>query len=174
MTEANPLHQLSASSILMPVGVKKEAGGGDADDDDSENDSDYCPDEDKEAQSDNEVPAEEIKLSAISHGRKRKVDDLWASMQEEANAVGCKKSTASINCSSKSLKKKSSSKKNADILASIFGKKQSQKICSRASVITADSTDKAIIREAARESVKMLQKKTTVTEIRKFAGQEIM
>ena len=158
----------------MPVGAKKETGGGDADDDDSENDSDYCPDEDKEAQSDNEVPEKEVKLSAISTGRKRKVDDLWASMQEESNSVAFKKSTAITSSSSKPLKKKSNSKKNADILASIFGKKQSQKICSRASVKTADSTNEVNIRSAARESVKMLQKRTTVKEIRKFAGQEIM
>lgn len=159
----------------MPVGAKKEVGGGGVDDDDdSENDSDYCPDEDKGAQSDNEVPEKEVKLSAISTGRKRKVDDLWASMQLESNSLGSKKSTAIISSSSKPLQKKASSKKNADILAAIFGKKQSRKICSGVSVKTADSANEAIIRDAARESVKMLQKKTTVTEIRKFAGQEIV
>lgn len=143
------------------------------DDDDSEDDSDYCPEDDKDVEEGYNVEVEVPQLAKITVGRKRKVDDLWAAMQEES--VSSKKSTAvSSSSSGKSGKKKSSTKKNKDILAAIFGKSQSEKIVSGVSSKTpADKADELRIKEAARESVKMLQKKTTVTEIRKFAGQSI-
>ena len=151
----------------------EKKGADDVDDDDSENDSDYCPENDKDALEADEDPVEEEKLSAIPQGRKRKVDDLWAAMQEELKAPITKKSTSTNSCSSKSSKNKSTSKKTRDILASIFGKKESKNILGGAINRGAARTDELLIREAARESVKTLQKKTTVTETRKFAGQEI-
>ena len=166
----------TADRRMVSATTKSEAKtiNQDLDDDDSE-DSDYCPENDKDADKEDDAP-EETKLSTISFGRKRKVDDLWATMQEET--AGSKKSisrssSSSSSSSSKSGKKKTSNKKNSDILAAIFGKKQSQKIVSGVSSTNADKAGDLKIKEAARESVKMLQKKTTVTETRKFAGQSI-
>lgn len=153
--------------------VAKTIGGDVLDDEDSENDSDYCPENDPEADNDIEDAVKETKLSTISFVRKRKVDDVWATMQEEASSSKIITTTCSSS-SSKSLKKKSGSKKNEDILAQIFGKKQSRKLVDGVSSKNFESkADKLRIREAALESVKMLRKKTVVTETRKFAGQEI-
>ena len=152
----------------------EKKGPDEGDDDDSENDSDYCPDNDKDALEDDEDPVEVEKLAAIPQGRKRKVDELWATMQEESKAPATKKFTAmNVGGTNKSSKNKSGSKKTRDILASIFGKKESKNILSGAIAREATHADKLLIREAARESVKTLQRKTTVTETRKFAGQEI-
>jgi hypothetical protein len=156
----------------MPAAVKKNVGD-DEFDDDSDNDSDYCPENDPEAAGAEETGGNVIeKLSTISHGRKRKVDDLWAAMQEDS-VVSNTKATKVGLATGVSTKKKSSSKKNEDILASIFGKKQSAKIIGGVSCKNSDGSDALRIKQAARESVKMLQKKTIVTETRKFAGQEI-
>ena len=144
------------------------------DDDDSENDSDYCPENDPEADNEEEDTVQETKLSAISFGRKRKVDDVWATMQEETSASKTTSNFSSSSNSSRSSKKKAGSKKNKDILAAIFGKKQSSKIIDGISSKTSGTNaDELRIKEAARESVRMLRKKTVVTETRKFAGQEI-
>ena len=143
------------------------------DDDDSENDSDYCPENDPEADNEVEETVTETKLSAISFGRKRKVDDVWASMQE-TSSLKTATNFCSNSSSSKSSVKKVGSKKNKDILAAIFGKKQSGKIIDGISSKTSGTkADELRIKEAARESVRMLRKKTVVTETRKFAGQEI-
>lgn len=155
----------------MPAAVKKNVGD-DEFDDDSDNDSDYCPENDPEAAGAEETGEVKEKLSTISHGRKRKVDDLWAAMQEDS-VVSSAKSTKVGPVNGKSTKKKSSSKKNENILASIFGKKQSAKIIGGVTCKDTDGSDALRIRQAARDSVKMLQKKTIVTETRKFAGQEI-
>lgn len=155
----------------MPAAVKKNVGD-DEFDDDSDNDSDYCPENDPEAAGAEETGDVKEKLSTISHGRKRKVDDLWAAMQEDS-VVSNTKATKVGPVTGISTKKKSSSKKNADILASIFGKKQSAKIIGGITSKSAEGSDALRIKQAARDSVKMLQKKTIVTETRKFAGQEI-
>lgn len=156
----------------MPPVKQKNIGDDDLDDD-SDNDSDYCPENDPEAAEAEEAHDVKEKLSTISHGRKRKVDDLWAAMQEDST-ISSTKATKVGPSPGISTKKKSSSKKNEDILASIFGKKQSAKIIGGVSCKNMDSSDALRIKQAARDSVKMLQKKTTVTETRKFAGQEIM
>ena len=145
------------------------------DDDDSENDSDYCPENDPEADNEVEDTVQETKLSVISFGRKRKVDDVWATMQEETSSSKTTSNFSSSSNSSRSSKKKAGSKKNKDILAAIFGKKQSGKIIDGISSKTPGTkADELRIKETARESVRMLRKKTVVTETRKFAGQEIM
>lgn len=148
------------------------------DDDDSENDSDYAPEDDHEAENGIE-DAEETKLSSITYSRKRKVDDLWAMMQEEAVStknsikVGSSSSSAATS-SNKSSKKRSSDKKTKDILASIFGKSQTSKIMGKSSNRSSTSTaDELSIKEIARKTVEKLQKKTIITEKMKFAGQEI-
>jgi hypothetical protein len=145
-------------------------------DDDSDNDSDYCPDADPEAGNASGEDVEDTKLSSISHSRKRKVDDLWATMQEELSSKeSAQKSSSSSSSSSKKSSKKGLKNKEAnDILASIFGKRQAENIMNGVSGSkSAGNAESLSVQDAARESVKMLQKKTRVTETRKFAGQEI-
>ena len=143
----------------------------DLDDEDSENDSDYCPENDPEADHDVEDDEGTTGLSTISFGRKRKAADEWAAMQENSAPVA--NNTTAGSTSKASKKKKSSGKKNTDILAAIFGKKASAKIMNSAPSSQTSKMDANRIKEAARESYQTLQKKTIVKETRKFAGQEI-
>jgi hypothetical protein len=149
------------------------------DDDDSENDSDYAPEDDHGDENGIE-DAEETKLSTITYSRKRKVDDLWAMMQDESLGsnnsikVDSSSSSSATTNSNKSSKKRSSDKKTKDILASIFGKSQTSKIMGKSSSGSSTSTaDELSIKENARKAVLKLQKKTMITEKMKFAGQEI-
>ena len=161
---------------------RKAAKKGDEEyDDDSENDSDYNPLEDKDAQASEEEDNtnNDVKqLSTITYSRKRKVDDMWSQMQEEAAAATKPKAARMVSSSlstggEPSNKKKKKQTKALDILSSIFGKGQSMKLLNGVCSDGAMDSDTVDIKELARESVKKLVKKEKVTETRKFAGQEI-
>lgn len=151
-------------------------------DDDSENDSDYNPNDEPGEVSDGEK--EEVSLlQGFSSSRKRKVNELWDSMvTEDTAAVSAlmKKSNGSTarssNISSSTTKKKVNRlKRNEDILASIFGKCQAKNIV-RKSKIEEDkpATSSAELKSQIEASLQKIQRRTKVTEVRKFAGKDII
>jgi hypothetical protein len=160
------------------AGKKTKSNDVDDDDYDSDADSDYNPDKDPDAVHDeDEIDNKDDgmkQLSTITFSRKRKVDDLWAQMQEDEAGSSKPKivtGTSSGNGQKKAKKTKQQAKA-LDILSTIFGKGQSKKILN--GVSNGEAGSSAVdIKELARESVKRLAKKEKVTETRKFAGQEI-
>ena len=161
--------------------VEKKTKSNEVDDDDydSDADSDYNPDKDPDAVHDeDEIDNKDDgmkQLSTMTFSRKRKVDDMWAQMQED-DAVSSKPKVVIGGGSSgdgqKKAKKSKQQAKALDILSSIFGKGQSKKILKGVSNDDA-CTGSVDIKELARASVKKLAKKEKITETRKFAGQEI-
>ena len=154
------------------------------DDDDSENDSDYNPDNDPdrdlEDHDDNVKQLDDV----MNFSRKRKVDSLWESMVEEdrqstSTKMGNVNRMVATGVNSLKLgaqKKEKKLKKNQDLLASIFGKSDAKKIVKKAIAspqfeeVPMNNED---IKKVIEESVKKVQKKTKIVEVRKFAGREI-
>jgi hypothetical protein len=153
---------------------KKDAAD---EDDDSENDSDYDPGAEKDENSGADEPEEEEKqLIGMSFSRKRNVDSLWEEMQQQ-DSKHIQERLSKVPKISKATNEKKAKKQDAkvkDILATIFGSKQTKQIIKGVSKGHGlDEESAASIREAARESVKKIQKKETVVETRKFAGEVI-
>mmetsp|Transcript_25401 Transcript_25401/g.42356 ORF Transcript_25401/g.42356 Transcript_25401/m.42356 type:complete len:280 (+) Transcript_25401:37-876(+) len=153
--------------------------------DDSDQDSDYEPPPEVAEEVDE---AQEKKLVGLSRGSKRKVNALWEQMMGEEQLYTQEKMQKSINFNSKQSKKKNKRvrSENEAILASIFGKKEARKLIggkassSRADLKEANDIDDATgkvdtgdLKARVKASMKNVQKKTTITETRKFAGQEI-
>lgn len=137
-------------------------------DDDSENDSDYQPgaDDDEEEVDNNE---NEKTISDISFSRKRKANALWEELQQEDKATVEKALAKAIRSKNESTPKNSSA--NQKILAGIFGNSVAKSIASKTG--SKESASSEDIKKRLRESVESIQRKTTVTETRKFAGESI-
>ena len=150
------------------------------DDDDSENDSDYDPMKDGDMEEDNEEGKQQNSLlQPLSFSRKRKVEDLWQTLQNDEEKLKEKykqsmifqPTTTKSTKTNKSLKLK---RKNQKILESIFGKTVASQMSSKIQDNNENQIQNAVnIKETIAESIKKVQRKSKVVEIRKFAGQEI-
>lgn len=138
-------------------------------DDDSENDSDYEPGAEGEEEEAENNESEKT-INDISFSRKRKANALWEELQQEDKSSLEKALARAVHAP----KPESASKKanaNQKILASIFGKSVAKSISSKA--VSLESAEGEDIKKRLRESVENIQRKTTVTETRKFAGESI-
>ena len=139
-------------------------------DDDSENDSDYVPgaDGDDEIEDTNEDNNKTI--TDISFSRKRKAKELWEELQQEDRATIDKALRKAVHVVKPPSAKKADA--NQKLLANIFGSTVAKSISSK--VTTKESkANSEDIKKRIRESVENIQKKTTITETRKFAGESI-
>eukprot|EP01041_Mallomonas_annulata_P000575 gene576-1106_t len=140
-----------------------------SDDSDSEDDSDYAPENEVDEGGDSESNKIEG-LKTLSHARKRKAHELWEEMQNNNKEYTSKIMGKALN-NKKDKKPIKKSEKMQEFLSTVFGSdKKAIAKCVQRSNIKLDSAD---LKEAAKASVDKLQKKQTVTEIRKFAGQSI-
>lgn len=156
-------------------------------DDDDTNDPDYNPIADANFEEiDDSYESSNSKLVGISYATKRKVEDIWQELVDSDRKVlnDSSKRHLPINIDSITTTTKVSKKKidkNERILASIFGATEARimlkkPIESQSQNTLKDSKSSSITetaRESLREAVKNLKKKQKVTEVRKFAGQEV-
>jgi len=141
-------------------------------DDDSENDSDYAPDADVAQEMADEAEGE--KIVPMSRAGKRKAAELWEEMQAEDRRgveVVMKRSLSYSTAPAPTRRKVR--QRNESILAGIFGKKAAKLLARTEEAESEAGVGAEDIKERVLASVKRVQKKTKVTEIRKFAGQEI-
>ena len=148
-------------------------------DEDSENDSDYVPDQDDNASVADSCTEADKQLSEISYSRKRKVDEIWKEMIDADSASKPPNMLTTLQLKNVPKRKiKKGSAKASRILLSIFGEKETSKILNSVSSVVTSNAESELeaadsIRAKARETVRKIQNKETVTEIRKFAGQQI-
>ena len=114
-------------------------------------------------------------LPEMSYSRKRKANTLWEEMNsidKEYTRHRMERSLPSLNSS---RIKPTKSVKSKRILEGIFGKTETASLLqiadfSKGTNCTIDNVD---VKERIRKSVQSLAKRQTVTETRKFAGQNI-
>ena len=138
-------------------------------DDDSDNDSDYVPGaDDEEEEVDNNENDKTI--TDIPFSRKRKANELWEELQLEDKQTLEKALAKAVHAPKpENVAKKSTA--NQKILASIFGKSVAKSIASNA--VAKEGASSEDIKKRLKASVESIQRKTTVTETRKFAGESI-
>ncbi|CAM9482836.1 unnamed protein product [Ectocarpus sp. 6 AP-2014] len=152
---------------------------GEAVPDSEEDDSDYVQDEtagDDEEEDEVEEPEDTMGV-ATSDRQRSKIDDIWASM----NASGAEATAPPAGGSGTRLaegkgkkatkKKKKANKKANKVLAGIFGKKAASDIVSGAGKgkRRAGATE-----GAARKKLLAASRKVEVTEVKKYAGKDIV
>lgn len=150
-------------------------------DDDSDNDSDYVPGQDGEDDEDQHA-GDEKEIGIVSISRKRKSQSLWEELEKEEKQFVKTKIESSVGYIA-NKKAKANSKFSADnlaVLETVFGRREAAKMSGGDSSQNSNKKSKKSknknsvdVRKLAMETVKNLVKKTTVTEVRKFAGQEI-
>ena len=140
-------------------------------DDDSENDSDYMPGAEEEK--DEEEQESEKVLTGLTKSSRRRVDAIWQEMQEEdrrsVEAIMIKSINYLANRAAQSAEVRQA---NEVILSNIFGKRVGKRLASYQAT-PEDEYNPEDIKKRALASVQKVQKKQKITEIRKFAGQEI-
>ena len=140
-------------------------------DDDSENDSDYMPGAEEEK--DEEEQESEKVLTGLTKSSRRRVDAIWQEMQEEdrrsVEAIMIKSINYLANRAAQSAEVRQA---NEVILSSILGKRVGKRLASYQAT-PEDEYNPEDIKKRALASVQKVQKKQKITEIRKFAGQEI-
>ncbi|CAN0162928.1 unnamed protein product, partial [Laminaria digitata] len=119
---------------------------------------------------------EETLGTGISAQNRSKIDDLWASMNAEdappGGAADSARDKASGKAKGKKSKKKATKKAN-QVLAGIFGKKAASGIVSGAT--NAKRRGEGGSSEAAkRKKVLASSRKVEVTEVKKYAGKDIL
>ena len=140
-------------------------------DDDSENDSDYMPGAEEEK--DEEEQESEKLLTGLTKSSRRRVDAIWQEMQEEDRRSVETIMMKSINyLTNRAAQSAEVRQVNEVILSSIFGKRVGKRLASYQAT-PEDEYNPEDIKKRALASVQKVQKKQKITEIRKFAGQEI-
>lgn len=166
-------------------------------DDSDTDDSDYDPTKDTtrdKDDSDNEndkKPQDEI-LKDISYLRKRKANDLWEELNASDRAdteaqigksrrFGFAKKTGDGTEKKNTRKKKANSAKVKSVLAGIFGNTQATTLIEKTETSSSsggggrgEKASSEEMKEAIRQSVKLVQKKQKVEETKKFAGQNVV
>jgi hypothetical protein len=148
-------------------------------DSDSDSDSNYDPEKDKERDKDDRDEEEAPSgLQIMPPRRKRKAEELWESMVMEDKQETQSKMTKvvpRVGYSAQKAKKKSkkNEKQLKELMRVIFGSNGNgqQKV---AKALAETSDDVADVKEAARLAARNINKKETVDEVRKFAGQEVV
>eukprot|EP01038_Epipyxis_sp_PR26KG_P013491 gene13491-18101_t len=161
-------------------------------DDDSENDSDYNPENDKEFDQEfdqkksktNNQSKSDIISTIQDEKKKRKIESIWESMKSEDHNDMLNKIAKSVSNSHsnnnklKQVDQQSSavSASNQKILETIFGKQEAS-IISRSTLHHENPSKKkkaSVNIDAVKEAVKKVKKNMNVTEVRKFAGEEVI
>lgn len=157
-------------------------------DDDSENDSDYVPENDKDADDDStsgKAKGKSVKDAILSNHRKRKIDAVWEELQAEERTYIEERRKMDINLHFDQgipleiPVRKRRKYQIAAFLREVFGDKSSIKIPASQRPLISPKMDTLTFEEAealkiaAANSVAKLQRKQIVLETRKFAGQEI-
>lgn len=149
-----------------------------SDDDSSSNDSDYDPTHD-DREEDKEHGATlgregNTSIAEISYSRKRKADALWDEMNLQDKLYTQQRMEKSLIRSQSSKPKPVKVSKAKMILEGIFGRSEAANLIHVADFNNDKSIDDAELKNRVRKSVQSLAKRQTVTETRKFAGQNIM
>jgi hypothetical protein len=145
---------------------------------DSENDSDYVP-EDPEVIQELEKEKEKLKISDISHRRKRKAETWWDEMQADdrkyitdimSNAIHSQIITLErpVKRFRRSVKNFISWYKGFSV-ANLLAETNEEKYKS-----AAEKSAEEELKQRALESARRVLKKTKVLESRKFAGKEVL
>lgn len=148
------------------------------DSDDSENDSDYAP-EDPEVIQELEKENEKLKISDISHRRKRKAETWWDEMQADdrkyitdimSSAIHSEVITLErpVKRFRRSVKQFMGWYKGLSV-ANLLVETSEEKYKSAADKFTSDE-----LKQKALESARRVLKKTKVLESRRFAGKEVL
>ncbi|CAM9801628.1 unnamed protein product [Pylaiella littoralis] len=149
---------------------------GEATHDSEEDDSDYVLDEtaeDDEEEEGKEEP-EDTMGAATTARQKSKIEDIWASMNaSEAPLPGGASGSgvADGKGKGKTRKKKKACKKANKVLAGIFGKKAASNIVSGASKTKRRA---GAAEGAARKKLLAASRKVEVSEVKKYAGKDIV
>eukprot|EP00752_Nemacystus_decipiens_P004172 g3815.t1 len=144
--------------------------------DSEEEDSDFVLDEtavDDDDDDDDVEEPEDTLGSAMSPRQKSKIDDIWASMNaaEALRPSGASGSALKGGKGKEKTKKKKANKKANKVLAGIFGKKVASGIVSGAG----KTKRRAGAGEgAARKKALAASRKVEVTEVKKYAGKDIV
>ena len=145
--------------------------------DDSENDSDYVPEDDVVEEVEKTTKKKSIAGGELNPRKKRQIDELWQEMQEEDKKyISDNVAKTSMLVNPAVLERPTKRlKKRADRFLNNFLKQVSSASSSSQHHGKTDSQHEASVdvKNLVAEAVAKVSKKTTVTEVRKFAGSTI-